>query len=166
MLPSPHGYILVSTRLHSSIIVALYNWLVVIHISQIQPGSCIGQSKHVGRSWSLYTILKFRCGNWWDICTTAFDLHRNASNTGILSLFRHVIKHNCRYSSFVFLGASSTLTWPLIWSLILEVPFSLCNFPPDRTLLSIPHNLSCGFLCHIFLIAAAHAPCADLEVDG
>ena len=33
--------------------VALYNWLVVIQIPQIQPVSCIGQAKHVGWSCSL-----------------------------------------------------------------------------------------------------------------
>ena len=33
--------------------VALCNWLVVLNIYKIQPGSCIGQARHVGWFWSL-----------------------------------------------------------------------------------------------------------------
>ena len=33
--------------------VVLCDWLVVIQIPKIQPGSCIGQSKHVGLFWYL-----------------------------------------------------------------------------------------------------------------
>ena len=37
-------------------------------------------------------IGNFRCGNCWDIFTSTFDLRRDASNTGIISLYRYGIK--------------------------------------------------------------------------
>ena len=40
-------------------------------------------------------------------------------------------------------------------------------YPPNRTLLSVPHNFYCGFLFIYFVfVAAEHVTHADLEVEG
>ena len=55
-------------------------------------------------------IGKFRFINCWYICTAAFDLHRDASNTEILSLYRYGIKCICSNSFCILFGAFTTLT--------------------------------------------------------
>ena len=109
-------------------------------------------------------IWKFRCGNCWDTCITAFDLHRYASNTGITLLFRYGIQCNGRYYSCVFLSASKTLTWMWILLLFWAGPLYLCNISENRTLPPRSHNISCGFLCHIYIfIAPTHLPVLTLR---
>ena len=39
-----------------------------------------------------FLIGKLICGDFWDIFTTAFDLHKHASNTKIISLCKDGIK--------------------------------------------------------------------------
>ena len=107
-------------KIPNQVMVVLFDWLVVINIYRIQSGSCIGKYKHVGQYCFLYYFGKFRCGKCGDICTTKFDLCRDASNTGIISLYRYGIKCSCSYSSWAFFSASVVLKWSWNWLLIWE----------------------------------------------
>ena len=113
-----------------------------------------------------YPIGKFICINYWYICTTLFDLHRDASNTGTLSLIRDGIKCSCIYYFLFLSGASANLTWIWILSLLWVGTLSLCNIHPDRTLQSGPHNLYCSFLNYFCFIAAANVINVEPELEG
>ena len=97
-----------------------------------------------------YPIEKFRCGSCWDICTTTFDLLRDSSNTGILSLCRYGIKCSCRYSSFLHPPDYE------VGHCFQYIYLSFLFFHSYMAPLFVPHNLSCGFLCQFFQLP--HTP--------
>ena len=102
--------------------------------------------------------------------TTALDLRRDASSTGIFSLCRVGIKYIWRYSSFVLVSASATLTWPWVWSQVSNVSLALWNIFQNYTLLLVPSKLFFGHLQgssqDFSFMELAHATLVNQDIYG